>query len=129
MKRTRFSALLGLLISLLALVVGCAPSGGAVKGEADFTGEVTDVQHIGRGDVLGSVLAEEKVVTQDGEYLDKYVLTVKSDTAIFDERGGDRRSATFEALAVGQRVQVWFSGPVKESYPMQVDAGQIVIVK
>ena len=129
MKRTRFTLLLGLLIPLLALAVGCAPSGSAVEGDADFTGEVTDVQHIGRGDVLGTVLVEEKVVTQDGEYLDTYVLTVKSDTAIFDERGGDRRSATFEALAVGQRVQVWFSGPVKESYPMQVDAGQIVIVK
>ncbi|MGB3905425.1 MAG: hypothetical protein WBB22_10915, partial [Anaerolineae bacterium] len=69
MKRRRFTLLLGLLISLLALAVGCAPSGGAVEGEADFTGQVTDVQHIGRGDVVGTVMLEEKVVTQDGEYL------------------------------------------------------------
>jgi len=57
------------------------------------------------------------------------MVTVKDEMLIFEGDGGDRRPATFEALAIGQQVQVWFSGPVKESYPAQVDAGQIVIVK
>lgn len=125
----KVTVVIGLLIfTMLALAAGCAGSGGPVEEGPNFTGQVTDVQHIGRGDVVGSVLVEEKVVTQDGEYLDKYVITVTGETLLFDERGGDRSPETFDALAIGQRVQVWFSGPIKESYPMQVDAGQIVIV-
>ena len=35
---------------------------------------------------------------------------------------------TFADLTVGQTVAAWFTGPVAESYPVQVKASQIVIV-
>ncbi len=118
-----------LLIALMAFAMGCGPLGKPGGGEADFTGQISEIQRIGRGDVLGQVLVEARVVREGTERVDKYMVTVKDETLIFEGDGGDRRPATFEALAIGQRVQVWFSGPVKESYPAQVDAAQIVIVK
>lgn len=39
----------------------------------------------------------------------------------------DGRTAAARDLAVGQTVSAWFSGPVRESYPVQADAGVVVI--
>ena len=48
--------------------------------------------------------------------------------ALLHQKNGDAQRVGFDALAVGQTVQVWFTGPLKESYPVQVDAKQIVIL-
>jgi hypothetical protein len=34
---------------------------------------------------------------------------------------------SFDALAVGQHVAVWFTGPVAESYPMQGEGLRIIV--
>ncbi len=39
----------------------------------------------------------------------------------------DKGAASITDLRVGQKVRVWFVGPVMESYPMQGTAGTIVI--
>lgn len=39
----------------------------------------------------------------------------------------DGRPAAASALAVGQSVSAWFTGPVRESYPVQADASVVVI--
>lgn len=129
MKRATLFRLVRLLSSFMALAVGCVPSGTAVETEADFVGEITEIQGVDRGDVRGQVLVEARVTRGDTENPYKYIVTAKDETLIFEEDGGERRPGNFEALAVAQQVQVWFSGPVRESYPAQVDAGQIVIVK
>jgi hypothetical protein len=54
----------------------------------------------------------------------KYAITVTSETDIL---GLDGQTVGFGDLGEGQEVRVWFSGPVKESFPMQVDAGRIAI--
>ncbi len=93
----------------------------AVAGPApDFTGFITEIQALSHGEALGLVSAEshaDKIVV-------KYVLTITADAEIL-ELNGD--TAAFEDLETQQRIEVWFSGPVKESFPMQVDAGKIVI--
>lgn len=128
MKEARGFRWLGLLIILGTLAVSCAPFGRGAETEPDFTGRVTEVHGDGTEGIEGLVLVEAEVVTTEGEYVDKYMLTVTDKTSILQGDGGNGREVTFEALAVGQEVQVWFAGPVKESYPMQVDARQIVIV-
>ncbi len=35
--------------------------------------------------------------------------------------------ADYNDLKVGQTVRVWFTGPVRESYPVQAEAGTVVI--
>jgi len=57
------------------------------------------------------------------------MVTIKDETLIFEQDGENHRQVTFEALETKQRVQVWFSGPVLESYPMQGTAQQVVIIK
>lgn len=111
-----------------ALAAGCLHLGGGTKQEPDFTGRVTDVQSIAAGNVVGTVLAEAEVETKEGVSLDKYALTVTGQTALLQQKNGERQRVGFDALAVGQTVQVWFTGPLKESYPVQVDAKQIVIL-
>jgi hypothetical protein len=128
MRRERLLPLATLLIVLMVVTGGCGVVGSMVETEPDFTGEITEIHADGGEGVVGQVLAEAKVVTPDTEYLDKYMVTVRDDTTIFEEVGEERQPAGFEALAVGQRVQVWFTGPIAESYPAQVAARQIVVI-
>ena len=127
MKHIGLRGLLALL-SLTAIAASCTALPRAVETEADFTGRITQLEYVGTEGRVGLVLVEAKVVREGTEYLDKYMVTVKDDTLILEQVGQDRRPATFEALAVGQQVQVWFSGPVAESYPAQVAARQLLIL-
>ncbi len=87
---------------------------------SDFTGFITEIQALSHGEALGLVSAEshaDKIVV-------KYVLTITADAEIL-ELNGD--TAAFEDLETQQWIEVWFSGPVKESWPMQVDVGKVII--
>ncbi|MCI0662531.1 MAG: YobA family protein [Acidobacteria bacterium] len=48
---------------------------------------------------------------------------------MFIEQSGERKASEFAALEVGQRVEARFTGPVRESYPVQADAAEITIIK
>ncbi len=96
------------------------PDTAVVAPTSDFTGFITEIQALSHGEALGLVSAEshaDKIVV-------KYVLTITADAEILELNG---ETAGFEALEATQQIQVWFSGPVKESWPMQVDAGKIII--
>ena len=55
-------------------------------------------------------------------------VSVPDDIAILEEDGaGGYALASFDDLAEGTTVQVWFDGPVAESYPVQATASSIVI--
>jgi hypothetical protein len=58
----------------------------------------------------------------------KYMVTIKDETLIFKQDGGNRRQVDFKALETRQQVQIWFSGPILESFPVQGTAQQIVII-
>ena len=96
--------------------------------EPDLTGRVTDVQLVAAGNVVGTVLVEAEVESEEGGFLDKYALTVTGQTALLQRKNGEAQRVGFDALAAGQTAQVWFTGPLKESYPVQVDAKQIMIL-
>ncbi|MFC2063057.1 DUF3221 domain-containing protein, partial [Chloroflexota bacterium] len=52
----------------------------------------------------------------------------KDETLIFDQIGEKRIQVNFSALETNQQVQIWFSGPIMESFPMQGTAQQVVII-
>lgn len=56
------------------------------------------------------------------------MVTVKDETLILQQDGEERSQAAFEALETNQQVQIWFTGPIMESFPMQGTAQQVVIV-
>lgn len=49
-------------------------------------------------------------------------------TRILRSQGGRLVPADWGKLEVGQRVELWYAGPVAESYPRQGAAGTLVIV-
>lgn len=118
MKHLKLLGLAGLLLGLMVVSVSCAPAAQPLETEADFTGFITRIQ-------TGQISVEshaDKIVA-------KYTITITDDTMIFRQDGDSLVSTGFSALANQQWVEVWFSGPVMESWPMQATAKQIVILE
>ena len=86
----------------------------------DITGIITSK------DTPGGVLIEENPDEASGSA--KAHVSIVNETRIFKQQGQELRPATVGELEVGQQVQAWFTGPVRESYPLQATAGVIVIV-
>ena len=111
----------------LALLAACTSNGDAspAPDDPDIRGAVTAISD-GSGDVIGSVRIEG-TIDQDTSY-DKAVVRVENDTKIYRQSWEQWIEVTFADLKVGQSVEAWFTGPVAESYPVQVKASQIVIL-
>ena len=134
----RAPAALAVLAVLAAAVVGgcggatavvppspspSAPSPSAPpSAPADITGAVIDLAGAS-GDSPPVLL----VVADPGSTgaIDRASVRVTKETVVWAARGGRGDAAD---LAAGQRVGVWFSGPVAESYPVQATAGVVQIL-
>ena len=107
----------------LLITVSLAPK--PLQTEADFTGFITEIHPVGKEDVLGQILVESHA----DKLVDKYMVTIKDETLIFKQDGENRHKVAFEVFVTTQRVQIWFSGPIMESFPMQGTAEQIVVIE
>ena len=108
--------LLGILVlaGSLLLLGGCSTEESAE--ESDLTGWIDDV------------MQNQILISSPGNNTsDKFVVTVTGQTDISSQVGGEKHKAQFDSLNTGQKVEIWFSGPVMESYPAQVSAEKIVI--
>ena len=99
--------------------------------KASIRGEVRSVQ---KGDPatgkLGSIFVEapkEAPKPKNGEY-DKATVKITKDTKIQKRVGKELVDANINELNTMSLVEVYFTGPVAESYPVQATAGKIVIV-
>jgi len=97
----------------------------ALQTEADFTGFITEIHPVGKEDTIGQILVESHA----DKLVDKYMVTIKDETLIFEQDGENRSKVAFTALETQQRVQIWFSGPIMESFPMQGTARQVVVTE
>ena len=123
MNGNRVLILTGLLMSLIALSLGCAPTAQPLRREQDFSGFITEIHANGRGGVAGQVFVEshaDKLVT-------RYVIRVTNETLIFRHDDDDLRRVRFSALANKQTVEVWWAGPTTGTFPVLGTAAQIVI--
>lgn len=81
------------------------------------------------GDDIVMILVE----AADGESsstvstFDKALTRITDETKIVKMKNGVQESASTADLKVGVKVEVVFTGPIAESYPVQVDAGTIII--
>jgi len=107
----------------LLLMVGCASPAKPLTTESDFNGFITGINVIDNKDIVGSIAAESHA----DKIVDKYVVTITKDTTIFRLVDGDYQEISFDDLETQQWLQIWFDGPVAESWPMQAKAMQIVI--
>jgi hypothetical protein len=79
--------------------------------------------------ILGVVLIEGP--EESGTEFDKAFVTMTSKTHLVREgvQTFAVEFAKFDSFKMGQKVQVQFTGPVRESYPVQATASEIVILK
>jgi hypothetical protein len=125
MKCIKLFGLLGLLIGLMVVTAGCTSAPKALETEADFTGLITEIHPIGDRGNLGQILVE----SHGDKLVSKYMVTIKDATLIFEQNGDSHRQAAFEALGTTQKVQIWFTGLIMESFPMQGTTQQVMIIK
>lgn len=96
----------------------------------DIRGMITTIQTSAdptQTGIAGTMLVEGPI--EGGTKFDKASITITADTRLFEQSGDERRPITVDAFRAGQRVEAWFTGPVMESYPVQVAALEIVIVQ
>jgi hypothetical protein len=111
----------GIAFVVAALVIACASPRPRLPSSApSIEGSVTAVDPQGEG--IGSIRVEANPAETSGS--DKAVVYITRATEIVR---GDSVRANFAALARGQWVRVWFTGPVRESYPVQADAALVQI--
>jgi hypothetical protein len=128
MKRIIRLAALALCLAAPACAGGPGdpdPGGSAnlsVPGEsASIIGEITEVARGGT-----TVLLIEQVPTRSAGYPIARVF-VNARTRVLARSGEQVTRASAADLQVGTRVQAWFTGGVRESWPVQADAGTILI--
>lgn len=114
---------LTLPLLLVALVSCAAGTGGETvpATEPSIRGTVTQVSP----DEPRTVLVEENPGEESGS--NKASVRLTGETRVLRRSGEAVQRAAPADLAVGQTVSVWFTGPVRESFPVQADAGTIVI--
>ncbi len=105
-----------LAVLALALVTGC--SGAVPDGPPSIRGTITSVSFSQGG--VGSILVEGPVA--DDTTLDKAALTITEGTKVID---ASNKPFDAEGLKAGMQVEVWITGPVRESYPVQADADTV----
>ncbi len=106
---------------LVALATACAPAAPrSVSGPPSIEGRITAVER--SGERIGTIRVEANPSESSGS--DKAVVRITRSTEI---RRGDSARVAFSALSNGMWARVWFVGPVRESYPVQADAGRVEI--
>ena len=104
----------------LLTALACSPAVASLPTEPPYlAGTITSVGRVAEG---WSVRVEER--PQDVSGSAKGVFRVGDRTEVRRASGGRARA---DELREGQRVRVWVSGPVLESYPLQGAARLVVI--
>jgi hypothetical protein len=122
MKKTtcKILTLLAAAMLIMAGVTACA-SGPDDRGDAGIRGQITTVNvAVEEGDILGNILVEGTAEENTGLASDKASVTLTVKTVLVS--GSDKKyleAADMRALAIGTKVEVVFTGPVAESYPVQ----------
>lgn len=85
-----------------------------------IAGTITSVHQA--GEQIGSIRVEAVPEEESGS--DKAVVSISQGTVLLNASG---QRIGFHQLTVGRKVRAWFSGPVRESYPVQADAATIIL--
>lgn len=118
-------AILLMLMVAVSMLTACN-NGNSPLSTVDVRGDITQIAKSDSKGVLGIILVEGEL--QEDTKVDKASVTVTDKTKIFTEGNQDvLEDASFSLLQAGQLVEVEFTGPVRESYPVQATAKTIVI--
>ncbi|MBN2186069.1 MAG: protease inhibitor I42 family protein [Dehalococcoidia bacterium] len=119
--KTKLIVIAGMITTLL---VAGACSAANTNAGSDLVGWIDSAQQ-SQGETPGMIL----VNSPDDKTSDKFMVTVTDQTEIFRQAEGKQQKAVFSSFNAGQKVEIWFSSPVMESYPAQVSAAKIVFTE
>jgi hypothetical protein len=121
----RNAALIALLVTAAVALAACGtvapptpPSmTGFIQVLTPGSAQVTSVSALDQMEILviGKGVSDRALVRIDGS------------TRLLRERGGHVESAMPNEVVAGAKVDVWFDGPVSESYPIGAHAGTLLI--
>ncbi|MHB1342133.1 MAG: DUF3221 domain-containing protein [Coriobacteriia bacterium] len=113
-----------LAVAIVAFsLAGCAPTPPSAAPTIP-NGVITSMN--AGADGLGSVLVESD---DPDTTFDKASVSVTDKTTLLRETDNGYVEAVFAELAEGTRVDVWITGPVAESYPVQASADAMVVLR
>jgi hypothetical protein len=129
MKRLALSAVLALCAATSACTGGPGDpdqtgglNAGVPRDAASIIGEVKQVE----GEAGRPRMLVEQVATRSAGYPIAWI-SVLPQTRILVRSGGQTSRGSAAELAAGAQVQVWFTGGVRESWPVQADAGTVLV--
>jgi len=98
---------------------------GLLRTKADITGSVTKIRPCADKNTLAEILVESRA----GKLAARTMVSVKHETALFQQDGKKIRRTAFQILKTGQHVQVWFPAHVLAPLLGQGTAEEILIVE
>lgn len=124
-------------LAALAAAMAMAACGGA-PGEPEQPGALASAVPAEAADIIGTVtqleraggetrILVEQEPTRSAGHPKAYVRVTSRTRMLARTGGGSPARASVADLAQGARVQVWFTGPVAESYPVQAVAGTVLV--
>lgn len=120
----RLLAAVCLLAILPPAATGCGHETEPLERQADFTGFITEVQPADTNDIAGRITVESHA----DKLVERYVVTITDETLLFRRDGEVYHEANFAVLEPRQTIDLWFTGPILESFPMQETAEQVVVI-
>jgi hypothetical protein len=111
----------------LFLFWGGAAPGGGKDAKVDIRGTIKTAKVNKEGEKILAVILVEGKPGKDVSY-DKASVKITAATKLVRVGAKDRRAATPDDLKVGTTVEITFTGPVAESYPVQATAGEVRIM-
>jgi|SRR5579884_893038 len=121
--------LIPLLILLFSMMVACDTGSNKPSSQtpcdkpSSLKGTITQITS--GTSANGLVIDSTK---EQGVQYSKFYAIVKAGTAVFEKQSQECRSMSFADLKIGQRVQLQSTGPVAQSFPVQLTATEIVIL-
>ncbi|MFC2038753.1 DUF3221 domain-containing protein [Chloroflexota bacterium] len=116
------------MMSVLLLVMNACGTvnddGPSQEVGSDIVGIITEINSTSGETIDGRILVE---LEQPNNTSDKFWVTIDNNTLIYEYDGKQQTDATFGSFIKGQNAEIWFDGPVAESYPAQVKAKQVVV--
>ncbi len=119
--------LLALCLTMIFTVVGCTSSDKLPDRDPDVIGLIYEVDKEGQRILVVSDIENVDITYDEWFKAGKYAAFFKidKDTTIID----DDKVMDFSSLKKGQKVELWHTGILAESYPMQGQAAYINIIE
>ena len=114
------------LLGSLLMVQGCGDGSGSGKDQGvSIRGAIIAVGDYQEG--AGRLILVEGSKESDTQY-DKASVSVPKKAKMYAMADGKKKKASVSDLKSGQRVEIVFAGPAQETYPVQAEAKEVVIL-